>query len=212
MGPGGPGGQAAAYGDTLLGQGGQMLKYHGFALDLSQVAGTPNVSRSIAAVEHQIDIVNMVGLSAANEKLFRSLPILISNRPFGGGHFKGGHEVEVGGFTAADNRPILLHEYMHAYEFYRMPGGFQNPDIVRFYSEAVNNNLYEAGSFMLTNPWEYFAVTSSCYLYGTVARAPYNRDTIRKAQPDYYAYLGRLFGRGASGSNDIPALPQQAAR
>ena len=47
---------------------------------------------------------------------------------------------------------------------------------------------------MMSNPAEFFAVTASCYLNGTVARDPYTREAIRERQPDYYAYLSRLFG------------------
>lgn len=169
------------------------VSYHGFKLEIpANVNGGPE--RAVAAAEHQIDIVDRAGLSQADLQLFRSLPIKVTVGGLGGGHFRGGHEVAIGGMTANDNRPVLLHEYMHAYHYFRMPGGFQNPDIRRFYEEAVSRGLYEANSYMLSNPGEFFAMTASCYLNGTVARAPYSRDRIRESQPDYYAYLAHLFG------------------
>ncbi len=172
------------------------ISYHGFKLDLSAASESPNMSNAVASAEHQIDIVDRVGLSAGMLRMFRGLPIRVTNSGFGGGgHFRGGREVEIGVAPVSDQRPILLHEYMHAYHLFRLPGGFRNPDILRFYNEAVSSGLYEQGSYMLTNPAEFFAMTASCYLNGALAREPYNRDEIRTRQPEYYAFLGRLFGR-----------------
>jgi hypothetical protein len=47
---------------------------------------------------------------------------------------------------------------------------------------------------VLSNAAEFYAVTASLFLYGSVARPPYNRQTLRAAQPDYYNYLIRMFG------------------
>jgi hypothetical protein len=41
---------------------------------------------------------------------------------------------------------------------------------------------------------EFFAVTGSLYLSGHVDRPPGNRETLRAAQPRYYAWLAQLFG------------------
>ncbi|HEX4767630.1 MAG TPA: hypothetical protein VH414_15290 [Lichenihabitans sp.] len=182
----------------------QRVTYHGFRIDLSQGAGSPNLASEVASVEHQIDIVDSVGLSMSDLQLFRSLPIRMTNGLRGGGHYSGGSYVTVGNLLTTDNRPVLLHEFMHVLQHRHMSGGFHNGDIRRFYVEALSNGLYQPGSYMLTNPGEYFAVTASCYLYGTVAREPFNRETIRERQPDYYAYLERLFGpaRGSHLSTD----------
>ena len=175
---------------------GAMISYHGFRLDLAASADSPNVANAVASAEHQVDIVDRAGLSEGMLRLFRGLPVRVTSSGFGGGgHFRGGREVEIGVAPVSDQRPILLHEYMHAYHLFRLPGGFRNRDILHFYNEAVSSGLYEQGSYMLSNPAEFFAMTASCYLNGSLAREPYNRDEIRTRQPDYYAYLGRLFGR-----------------
>ena len=88
---------------------------------------------------------------------------------------------------------------MHILHRSTFPGGFDNPTIERFYQEAVAGNLFPADSYMMSNRREYFAVTASCYLYGSVERPPYTRQAIAQQQPDYYAYLGRLFGRAGAG-------------
>ncbi len=178
---------------SSAGRGGG-LDYHGFHIDLSEGGGSRNLTREIASIEHQVDLVGRVGLRMSDLQLFRSFPIRIRNGLNGGGHYDGGSFVQMGNLVTSDPRPVLLHEYMHVYHHSRLPGGFQNPDIQGFYEEALSRGLYPEGSYMLTNPGEFFAMTASCYLYGSVARAPFTREAIRTRQPDYYAYLGQLFG------------------
>ena len=130
-------------------------------------------------------------------RTLESFPIRVTASFVGrGSHYSGGSEVYLGSLAPNDDRPVLLHEYMHVLHFRRMPGGVRNPDIRHFYEEALARNLYPAGSYMLSNPAEFFAMTASCYLHGTVARPPYDRATIQAQQPDYYNYLAHLFGRG----------------
>lgn len=214
FGPGGPGyrpysgrghARSARSGPT------RSLSYHGFRIELSGAPGGAFESE-VAAVEHQIDIVDSAGLSMSDLRLFRGMPIRTKNGGRGGpGHYGGGSTVEIGTLNASDSRPVLLHEYMHVLHAKRLPGGYSNSTIRHFYQEAVSNNLYEQGSFMLTNPGEFFAVTASCYLYGTVAREPYNRDAIRAKQPDYYAYLEQLFGRARSSGRALAPSKLHAA-
>ena len=193
---GGPGQQGRAAFPT-----GRYVVYHGFKIDVGEAEGRVDVPSALTALDHQIDIVDRSGLSASLLQTFRSVPIRISVTFTGsGGHYKGGQEVVMGSLAANDDRPVLLHEYMHVMHYKRFPGGFQNPTIRHFYEEAMARNLYPAGSYMLTNPAEFFAMTASCYLNGTVARPPYDRATIRNQQPDYYAYLGQLFGRAGNAS------------
>jgi len=187
---------------------GSFTRYHGFRIDLSEAQGTIDVPSALAEVEHQIDIVDRAGLSPAMLHTFESFPIHITASFVGrGSHYSGGSEVYLGSLAANDDRPVLLHEYMHVLHFRRMPGGVHNPDVRRFYEEAMARNLYTAGSYMLSNPAEFFAMTASCYLHGTVARPPYDRATIQAQQPEYYNYLAHLFGRGGTAAVDpSPAL------
>lgn len=192
---------------------GRFVVYHGFRIDVGEAEGRVDVPSALTALDHQIDIVDRSGLSASLLHTFRSVPIRVSVTFTGnGGHYKGGQEVVMGSLAANDERPVLLHEYMHVMHYKRFPGGFQNPTIRHFYEEAMARNLYPAGSYMLTNPAEFFAMTASCYLNGTVARPPYDRATIRNEQPDYYAYLGQLFGRAGNASLGDRASVRAAMR
>ena len=174
---------------------GPFKTYHGFRVDLGEAQGRIDLGRALAEVEHQIDIVDRSGVGPAMLAKFRAVPIRISVSFAGGGsHYSGGSEVTLGSLQANDDRPVLLHEYMHVLEYRTFPGGFRNATVRRYFEEAQARGLYPQGSYMMSNPAEFFAVTASCYLNGTVARDPYTRAAIRERQPDYYAYLQRLFG------------------
>ena len=174
---------------------GPFKSYHGFRIDVGEAQGRVALDRALAEVEHQIDIVDRSGVGPAMLARFRAVPIRISVSFAGGGsHYSGGSEVTLGSLQPNDDRPVLLHEYMHVLEYRTFPGGFRNATVRRYFEEAQARGLYPQGSYMMSNPAEFFAVTASCYLNGTVARAPYTRAAIRERQPDYYAYLQRLFG------------------
>ncbi|WP_204349731.1 hypothetical protein, partial [Klebsiella pneumoniae] len=68
--------------------------------------------------------------------------------------------------TQPAENPVLLHELIHRWQLLRMPGGQQNSDVQRFYREAKASGLWPAGAYMLTNPFEFFAMTASVVLHG----------------------------------------------
>ncbi len=200
MGPGGRGPYGGGFGmgprRESRGPVGPFQSYHGFRVDIGEAQGAIDVPSAMGEVEHQIDIVDRAGVSAAMLAKFRAVPIRISATFAGGGsHYRGGSEVTLGSLQPGDDRPVLLHEYMHVLEYRTFPGGFRNPTVLRFYEEAQARGLYPAESYMMSNPAEFFAVTASCFLNGTVARDPYTRGAIRERQPDYFAYLSSVFGR-----------------
>lgn len=178
--------------------------YHGFRIDLADAQGVIDVGSALGEVEHQIDIVDRSGIGPSMLAMFRAVPIRVSPF-FAGGHYSGGPEVTLGSLQPGDDRPVLLHEYMHVLEYRSFPGRFRNPTVRGFYEEARAGNLFPAESYMMSNAAEFFAVTASCYLNGTVARDPYTRSAIRQRQPDYYAYLARLFGPRGDSASSAPA-------
>jgi hypothetical protein len=99
-------------------------------------------------------------------------------------------------------RPVLLHELLHAYHDHFMPGGFGNPVALFWFKQTTDKQLYAANEYLMTNEKEFFAVTASVFLFGR--DGPINRAKIKEVQPDYYKYLVWLFGfdpdRGLSAS------------
>ena len=63
------------------------------------------------------------------------------------------------------------------------------------YDEARQSGKFPAGSYLLSNPAEYFAMMASVYLYGSAAREPFARDSIRIKQPRMYERLVKEFGK-----------------
>jgi hypothetical protein len=165
-----------------------VLAYRGFTVDAAVIEHDAGAR---AAVEHQLDVVADCGVRADVLAFFRAQRILV--RPGARDHFSraGGIEIDV---RLPPQQPIVLHELLHAYHAFVLPQGARNADVLGFYAEARNGGVYPAGSYVLRNPMEFFAVTASLYLSGHVDRPPFDRETLRARQPRYYAWLGQLFG------------------
>ncbi|MGJ4927086.1 hypothetical protein ACQR1I_03680 [Bradyrhizobium sp. HKCCYLS2038] len=89
-------------------------------------------------------------------------------------------------------RPVMLHEMLHAFHNRKLPKGFENPGVKLHYSRAKEQQLYPETEYLLSNAKEFFAVTGSVFLYGN--DGPFTRAMLRTKQPDYYKYLVYLFG------------------
>ena len=190
-------GAALVFGAPLaIAQSGPTFTYRGITVDISAAQGQPDIKDVVASLKHQIDIVVECGAKPEILAFFESQPVAVKpGQSDGGGHFSS----KVAGVTVdaavdAPEKPVLLHELLHAYHFRVLPGALQNPDLVRFYGIAKQNELYPPDSYVLKNVQEYFAVTGSLYLWGNVDRPPNNRATLREKQPAYYQWLGDLFG------------------
>ena len=100
-------------------------------------------------------------------------------------------------FDAAAKRPNPIPVYAEmgsVNPVFVLPGALQNPDLVRFYDIAKQNELYPPDAYVLKNVQEFFAVTASLYLWGNVDRPPHDRKTLHDKQPVYYQWLGDQFG------------------
>jgi hypothetical protein len=171
-------------------QGGK-FPYRGFTVDISSA---PNFTDILDSIKHQIDIVADCGVKPDILAFFQSQIIVLKSSGDHGGEFDSNSE-GVSAFASAQppDNPVILHELLHAYHFRMVPERFSNPVILRFYSEAKLAG-YKEGAYLLKNPQEFFAVTASLYLWGKVARPPFTRENLKVRQPDYYAWLGQLFG------------------
>ena len=99
-------------------------------------------------------------------------------------------------------RPILLHELLHAYHDRVLPGGFSNQAVLSWFKEATEKDLYPADQYLMTNEGEFFAVTTSVFLFGRDGSV--DRAQIKQAQPDYYKYLAWLFGFDPDRASSVP--------
>ena len=171
------------------------LRHRGFVMNMSAVEHQSNIVALTAAMRHQLDIAADSGAKPEILAFFRNQKIaVLPTTGHGGGLYARARGVELDGVVPPHNNPVVLHEFMHAMHNRYLPQSSDNPDIVQFYQRAVTNQLYSKGEYLLTNKGEFFAVTASLYLWGSVAREPHNRETLRAKQPNYYKWLGDIFG------------------
>jgi len=163
------------------------------------IAAARNKAAIEAATKKQLDIVADCGVKGDVLEFFRKQPIKVtpqqtSGHDNGGGSFTQAGGVQINPDPRPTERPIVLHELLHAFHAHYLPRGVDNPDVIQFYTNAVRGELYPRTEYLMSNKAEFFAVTASVYLAGFVARIPNNRETLRARQPVYYKWLGELFG------------------
>ena len=172
-----------------------ILRYRGFTVDMTAVANDPKRAEIEASARKQIDIVADCGAKEEIMAFFRSQKMTMKmGQVVHGGRFSKAGGVEIEGRALPPERPIVLHELLHALHAHYLPNGLENADVIRFYSNAMRGRVYQQGSYVLSNKGEFFAITASLYLWGFVARPPNNRETLRSRQPQYYEWLGKTFG------------------
>jgi len=170
------------------------MVYRGFTIHAATILSSPQYAAIMASMPHQIDIVMDCGLRPEVIRFFQAQMIVV--RPgLRGGHFSPRYPgVSIEDAVAAPQKPIVLHELLHAYHWHVIPGGFHNPEIMTFYDRARNLRRYPEGAYLLKNVQEFFAVTASLYLWGHIDRPPHSREGLKAAQPNYYKWLGDFFG------------------
>jgi hypothetical protein len=168
--------------------------YRGYRIEMGQDVPNAEIGQLRQAAEHQVDIVEATSLDEGTKAFLRRFPVVVRSGSGEGSHYSGGDSVTIAVEDPKDDRPILLHEYMHVYHFRKLPGGRNNPDILTYYRRARDGGFYPAGSYVLRNQGEFFAMTASVYLHGRLAREPFTRDELRQKQPVYFRFLNHLFG------------------
>ena len=178
--------------------------YRGFTLIDQEVSKLANHDEYVAVMHEQVDIVHSVGLPEDILKFLQSVKLeLLPAGAFKSptpGRYTGRREQSVQmapTVIPARHKPVLLHELMHAYHDQRIEDGFKNALILEAYKQAGKLSVYAAQSHMMSNAQEYFACTATTYLFGVTAQEPFTREKVREHQPDFHAYLKKLFGPDA---------------
>jgi hypothetical protein len=160
----------------------------GFVIDWQGGDRSPEIA---ASLEAQIRIVETLPISMSAMDFFRAEPIHVDRRV--GGRTRAGRGVFFAREVQPPDNPVLLHELIHRWQLARM-GGPGNPAIARFYAAARASGAWPAGSYMLSNPFEFFAMCASVVLHGRAARPPFTRAAVKRAMPELYVFILREFG------------------
>jgi len=172
------------------------IEYKGVEVDVTSIQSLANYGAVLDSLHRQIDIVEAAVQDPAQIAFLKSIPMVFTpsvsagsdNAAYGNGR------VVLTTLMFSPEKPVILHELMHAYHERKVPKGFRNAEILKLREEARTSGQFPAGSYMLTNPAEYFAMMSSVYLHGTAARDPFTREAIKEKQPDCYQWMVKEFG------------------
>ncbi|MBI3716635.1 MAG: hypothetical protein HY255_11645 [Betaproteobacteria bacterium] len=170
------------------------VTYRGFTIDASAIADSADYSATVESLKGQIDGVEAVMATEKAHAFFRAVPIVVEANK-AALLYSGNKRQVILGAQRFDDRPILLHELLHAYHHQQLPGHNQNADVRRFYAAAKESGAFPAKAYMLTNSGEYFAMVGSVYLHGSAAREPFTRKQLCAKQRDVCEWLESVLVR-----------------
>jgi hypothetical protein len=174
-------------------------EYHGFQIDDSAQQLAPDALASLTA---QLDVVESSGLPPNVLATLKQTPIVVDPGLRGNpGMFAvnrgngGSGAVYVRPIVFDANKPIVLHELLHAYHFRVLH--LDRPEIQQAYQHAKDSDSFPArfqSSHFLENGKEFFAVTGTLYLFGDIQQPPFSCAALAKLDGDYLAFLAAQFG------------------
>jgi hypothetical protein len=171
-------------------------EYHGFKIDESRLRLSHEVQASLFK---QIDIIESAALPSAVLGAMQQVPIIVDPDLRGNpGIFAvrdGVPSVYVQPIEFPLNKPILLHEFLHAYHFRVLH--LDQPEIQEEYQLVKRSSLFPArfqSSHFLENSKEFFAVTGTLYLFGNIQQPPFDCTALSRLRPQYLRFLESQFG------------------
>lgn len=169
----------------------------------------PLPAEVMAALDNQLALVASAGLPPHILDAMKKTPIVIDpeleDRHGVFAMRQGVGTVRLRPMAFAPNRPILLHELLHAYHFNVL--GKDRPEIQQEYQRVKDSNLFPArlqDAHFLKNDKEFFAVTATLYLFGDLQQPPFTCTALSKLGAGYLAFLNAQFG-----PHKCPALAQR---
>ena len=173
--------------------------YRGFTIDESRIENLTDLQAVRTAVKAQIDIVCAVGLPPEIMAFFQGVQLDVAPAAALNGN-PGLYDrlnkcvLISTGIVEMGHKPVLLHEFMYAFHDQRLGEGFWNRTILSFYGQAMAISVFPAHSHMMSDQMAFFACSATTYLFGVTAQEPFKREKIKDNQPDFFAYLQKLFG------------------
>lgn len=103
-----------------------------------------------------------------------------------------------------NQRCVLLHEFAHAVHDQYL--GMDNPRVRAAYQAAMERKLYDKSQYVSTNPAEFFAELSSCYL-DKLHYYPQSRDDLKKHDPNTFKFMESIW---KASSKPVAVKPKTA--
>ncbi len=172
------------------------IEYQGVSIDVTSIQSLSNYNAVVESLHRQIDIVAVAVPDREKNAFLKSIPMVYAPGVAGGSDnatYANGRVV-LTTLMFSPEKPVILHELMHAYHDQKVPGGFANPEILKLYEQAKSSGNFPADSYMLSRVGEYFAMMSSVYLHGSAARDPFTRDAVKQKQLDFCTWMLKEFG------------------
>ncbi|WP_326525204.1 hypothetical protein [Sphingomonas sp.] len=160
----------------------------GFAIDWQGAAPDPAVA---AFLEGQVRLVEALPVSGAAMDFFRGQVIHVDRER--GTRTRAVPAIHFARVVQPADNPVLLHELVHRWQVERMRGP-RDPRVVALWEAAKASGDWPAQSYMLSNPFEFFAMCASVVLYGRAARPPFTRVAVKATLPAVYALVVEEFG------------------
>lgn len=178
---------------ALLGAGNAYAQQEAVVIDGFTVLGAHDLPAPVMqSLRAQIALVNRLEVSACTKTFFQGVLIRIDPTLEKLGK-AGPRGVTLKNVVMPPESPVLLHELMHVYHGRQLPDRFENAVVKEAYAAALTSGDWPAGSYMLSNLREFFAMTASTVLHGTSARPPRTRAEIERRMPAYFAWLNQTF-------------------
>ena len=178
--------------------------FQGFQVDMSQL-NEPQQQFMAKVLVEQIELIKNNKLPPILLAFMKTIPIVVEpglpagNPPvlFTVKSATGRGVIMASLIPVPSDKPVLLHEMLHAYDwnYWR----FGKPQVLAAYEQAVKQSLYPQwrNTQFLSDAKEFFAVTGTVYVTGSIKQAPFDCENLSQLQPEYVNFLALIFGRRA---------------
>jgi len=176
-----------------------IVEMRGFQVDF-HLASERDRKLVLRSLDEQLEIVEATKVPPSVMEFFRTVPIVVDPALTAmNGEYRqqdGRWIVRMKPTKLPGDRPIALHELLHAYhhQVLKQP----TPQVGRAFQHAQQSKIYPdryRDAHFLENGKEYFAVIASIYLLDKkIDQPPFDCSIPAKTQPEFIAFLAELFG------------------
>lgn len=169
----------------------------GWRIDASAARRVQSPAKTVAAIHAQIGLVERMRLKPEVLAFMRAVPVTAdASSGVEAATYAPGHGVGLRVRRLNAKRPVLLYGLLQAYYDQRLAAMPAGRDIDGFRRQIIARRAWPKAALMLQNNQQFFGLTATAYLYGTITREPYTRGDLKKTGPQYYQWLALLFDDG----------------